>query len=126
MCFVSSDMEVLAEYPWSDRYTIYSRRNTTRLGLAQRVAAFVALPLQSSEVQFQRKLHDTRIVDLPDTDHTGRPQPRVRLRLRYDDKPRISFTGLASFVVTSELGIHRVLTGDAHFEQVGLGFIRLP
>jgi predicted nucleic acid-binding protein len=49
-----------------------------------------------------------------------------RLRLRYDDKPRISFTDLTSFVVMRELGIHHVLTGDAHFEQVGLGFIRLP
>jgi predicted nucleic acid-binding protein len=49
-----------------------------------------------------------------------------RLWLRYDDKPRISFTDLTSFVVMGELGIHRVLTGDAHFEQVGLGFTRLP
>jgi predicted nucleic acid-binding protein len=49
-----------------------------------------------------------------------------RLRLRYDDKPRISFTDLTSFVVMRELEIHRVLTGDAHFEQVGLGFVRLP
>jgi predicted nucleic acid-binding protein len=49
-----------------------------------------------------------------------------RLRLRYRDKPRISFTDLTSFVVMRELGLRRVLTGDAHFEQVGMGFIRLP
>jgi len=49
-----------------------------------------------------------------------------RLRLRYRDKPRISFTDLTSFVVMSELGIHHALTGDAHFEQVGMGFARLP
>jgi predicted nucleic acid-binding protein len=49
-----------------------------------------------------------------------------RLRLRYDHKPRISFTDLTSFVVMRELGIYRVLTGDAHFEQVGLGFIQPP
>jgi predicted nucleic acid-binding protein len=48
------------------------------------------------------------------------------LRLRYRDKPRISFTDLASFVVMRELGLTRVLTGDAHFEQVGLGFRRVP
>lgn len=49
-----------------------------------------------------------------------------RLRLRYHDKPRISLTDLTSFVVMSELGLQQVLTGDAHFEQVGLGFVRLP
>lgn len=49
-----------------------------------------------------------------------------RLRMRYRDKPRISFTDLTSFVVMRELGLHHVLTGDAHFEQVGLGFVRRP
>jgi predicted nucleic acid-binding protein len=49
-----------------------------------------------------------------------------RLRLRYQDKPRISFTDLTSFVVMRELGLRLVATGDAHFEQVGLGFSRLP
>ena len=49
-----------------------------------------------------------------------------RLRLRYRDKPRISFTDLTSFVVMRELGLRNALTGDAHFEQVGMGFRRLP
>ena len=49
-----------------------------------------------------------------------------RLRLRYRDKPRISFTDLTSFVVMRELGLQQVLSGDAHFEQVGMGFTRLP
>ncbi len=48
-----------------------------------------------------------------------------RLRLRYRDKPRISFTDLTSFVVMRELGLKQVLTADAHFEQVGMGFTRL-
>jgi len=48
------------------------------------------------------------------------------LRLRYRDKPRISFTDLTSFVVMKELGLKRVLTEDAHFVQVGLGFERVP
>jgi predicted nucleic acid-binding protein len=49
-----------------------------------------------------------------------------RLRLRYRDKPRISFTDLTSFVVMRELGLRQVLTGDVHFAQVGMGFVRLP
>ena len=49
-----------------------------------------------------------------------------RLRLRYHDKPRISFTDLTSFVVMRELGLRHVLTGDTHFEHVGMGFVRLP
>lgn len=49
-----------------------------------------------------------------------------RLRLRYRDKPRISFTDLTSFVVMRERSIEAVITGDAHFEHAGLGFRRLP
>jgi predicted nucleic acid-binding protein len=49
-----------------------------------------------------------------------------RLRLRYRDKPRISFTDLTSFVVMRELGLRHALTAAAHFEQVGMGFVRLP
>ena len=44
------------------------------------------------------------------------------LRLRFQDKPRISFTDLSSMVVMEALNIRYVLTGDAHFGQVGMGF----
>jgi predicted nucleic acid-binding protein len=49
-----------------------------------------------------------------------------KLRLRYRDKPRFSFTDLTSLVVMRELGLRRVITGDAHFEQAGLGFSLVP
>jgi predicted nucleic acid-binding protein len=49
-----------------------------------------------------------------------------RLRLRYRDKPRISFTDLTSFVVMREVGLREALTADAHFEQVGMGLARVP
>lgn len=48
------------------------------------------------------------------------------LRRKYDDKPDISFTDLASMVVMQELDLQDVLTGDAHFEHVGMGFRRRP
>jgi uncharacterized protein len=49
-----------------------------------------------------------------------------KLRLRYRDKPKFSFTDLTSFAVMRELGLRRVITGDAHFEQAGLGFSLAP
>lgn len=44
------------------------------------------------------------------------------LRVRYHDKPDISFVDLTSMVVMQDLGIADVFTGDAHFLQVNLGF----
>jgi predicted nucleic acid-binding protein len=58
-------------------------------------------------------------------DETRFAQAQI-LRLKYLDKPQISFTDLTSMVVMQELGISHVLTEDAHFIQVGLGFERLP
>lgn len=50
----------------------------------------------------------------------------MALRLKFADKPRISFTDLTSMVVMKELGISEVLTADSHFVQVGMGFHILP
>jgi len=44
------------------------------------------------------------------------------LRLRYLDKPQISFTDLTSALIMQEFNIQRILTEDAHFAQIGLGF----
>jgi len=44
------------------------------------------------------------------------------MRLKYDDKPAISFTDLTSMAVMLELGLTQILTGDAHFTHVGLSF----
>ena len=49
-----------------------------------------------------------------------------RLRLKYHDKPKVSFTDLTSFVVMKELRIRRVLTADAHFEHAQMGFELQP
>ena len=45
-----------------------------------------------------------------------------QLRLRYQDKPAISFTDLTSMVVMQEFEILKILTEDNHFTQVGSGF----
>ena len=48
------------------------------------------------------------------------------LRLKLQDKPNISFTDLSSMSVMAALEISMVLTGDAHFTHVGMGFQILP
>jgi predicted nucleic acid-binding protein len=48
------------------------------------------------------------------------------LRLRYHDKPDISFTDLTTMVLMQDLGITDIFTGDAHFQQVNLSFRLFP
>jgi len=48
------------------------------------------------------------------------------LRQKYDDKPKISFTDFTSMVVMQDLGLTDIFTGDAHFQQVNLGFRLYP
>lgn len=48
------------------------------------------------------------------------------LRIKFKDKPRISFTDLTSMVVMQELGVSEILIEDAHFGQVGMGFRQVP
>ena len=48
------------------------------------------------------------------------------LRLRFQDKPRISFTDLTSMVVMGEFGLSGILTEDDHFTHVGMGFRKVP
>lgn len=48
------------------------------------------------------------------------------LRLRFRDKPKISFTDLTTMAVMEELRVARIVTEDEHFRQVGLGFELIP
>jgi uncharacterized protein len=50
----------------------------------------------------------------------------VRLRVKYKDKPEISFTDFTSMVVMRESRAKRILTEDRHFAQVGMGFELVP
>lgn len=47
------------------------------------------------------------------------------LRIKFQDKPRISFTDLTSMVVMAEREITSILTEDDHFDQVGMGFHKI-
>ncbi len=46
----------------------------------------------------------------------------VALRIKFEDKPQISFTDLSSIMVMKELSISKILTADAHFGHVGMNF----
>ena len=48
------------------------------------------------------------------------------LRMRWRDKPLISFTDLTTMILMQELRIIRIVTADDHFRHVGLGFELLP
>lgn len=48
------------------------------------------------------------------------------LRVRLNDKARISFTDLSSMIVMQEREVASVLSEDKHFVQVGLGFQLAP
>ena len=45
-----------------------------------------------------------------------------KLRKRFSDKPKISFTDITSMVLMKEQGIESIFTEDDHFIQVGMGF----
>jgi predicted nucleic acid-binding protein len=48
------------------------------------------------------------------------------LRQKYHDKPGISFVDFTSMVVMQDLSLTDIFTGDAHFQQVNLGFRPVP
>ncbi len=50
----------------------------------------------------------------------------TRLRLKYKDKPLISFTDFTSMVVMAEEEIKSVLTEDDHFIYIESGFKKVP
>ncbi len=60
------------------------------------------------------------------TIHAARFREATRLRLKFRDKPGISFTDFTSMVVMQELELKRILTEDRHFAQVGMSFELVP
>jgi len=88
---------------------------------------YLRLDAESARVMMDRLLgwHDVGVIKIILVNE-ALFQRTVSLRRRYQDKPDISFTDLTSMVVMQELSITDVLTGDAHFEHVGLGLRRAP
>lgn len=53
-------------------------------------------------------------------------QKAKRLRFKFDDKPRISFTDFTSMLVMQEKRLTRIVTEDEHFTHVGMGLQKMP
>ncbi|MBI3796088.1 MAG: hypothetical protein HY268_03845 [Deltaproteobacteria bacterium] len=49
-----------------------------------------------------------------------------RLRLKFQDKPLISFTDLTSAVIVQERRLRQILTEDDHFTYLGMGLQKVP
>ena len=88
---------------------------------------FAAAPFPQAR-RFAEAILQASEAGLVDIEHVTRERfdAAWRMRLRYRDKPRISFTDLISFVVMKEMGLTSVISGDAHFGHAGLGFRLLP
>jgi predicted nucleic acid-binding protein len=101
---------------------------TTDYVLDETITRLFTVSRFTSARRFLEGVFEASQQGLLDIEHVTPERFRIawRLRNRYKDKPRISFTDLTSFAVMRELGLQHVLTGDAHFEQVGMGFIRRP
>ena len=88
---------------------------------------FKRLPFEKAWEEHQQ-IESARRNDFLDVVWIGRERfdRAIQLRRRYSDKPDVSFTDLTSMVVMQEFDLRDVLTGDAHFEHVGMGFRRQP
>jgi len=101
---------------------------TTDYVLDETIARLFARVAFANARRFCEAIFESSQLGLVDIEHVTPERFRSawRMRSKYRDKPAISFTDMTSFVVMRELGISRVVTGDAHFEHVGLGFQKLP
>ncbi len=110
----------------------YARRGglwvTTDYVLDETITRLFALRPFSEAAKFCDGIFRARKLGLLTVERISEERFRkaYRLRLRYKDKPRISFTDLTSFAVMQDLNIAYVLTRDAHFLQAQLGFQTLP
>ena len=89
----------------------FKKRNNVRVPFA---AARESMELLAASVE------EGSLISIPISG--ARFKAAQSLRIRYQDKPTISFTDLTSMVVMQEFNVQKILTEDSHFTQVGLGF----
>jgi len=143
---MASEQVFIDTWAWlvlsNDRDPAFAALSRMRASASKRIGAWVTTDYVLCETitrlfparhfasagRFMSGVFDACRLGFVDLEHiTGeRFTEAYNLRLRFHDKPRISFTDLTSFVVMRELRIRQVLTGDAHFEHAGMAFVRLP
>jgi predicted nucleic acid-binding protein len=99
------------DYVLDETFTLFFKRLSSFK--AQSSADLILNAIYDGQIQLERISPD-------------RFQTTCEFRKRFQDKPSISFTDLSSMVVMQELDIQHILTGDAHFTHVNLGFLVIP
>ena len=92
------------------------------------------LTLLFRRVPFKEAKDSLEVIDLAITEGylrleritAERFEKAKELRMKFKDKPRISFTDLTTMVIMTEIGITDIITEDDHFSQVGMGFQKIP
>ncbi len=107
----ASGIIVTTDYIFDEVYTLLFKR--VPFDRAQKAAEIISEAIKSGYITFEWIT-------------PKRFEMAQKLRIKFDDKPDISFTDLTSMVVMQELNMTKILTGDAHFTHVGMGFILLP
>ena len=100
-----------SDYVLDETFTLLFRR--TPFEVAAEAMEKINEATQSGYLFLERINHD-------------RFEKAKRMRLKYKDKPLISFTDLTSMAIMKEQGISRVLTDDEHFLHLGMDFIKVP
>jgi uncharacterized protein len=105
-----------------------ARYVTSDFVLAETITPLFAVLNFAQAEQFMRTVFQAIQSGRYVLEHVGaaRFEAAWRMRLKYHDKPDISFVDFTSMVIMQELGISEVFTGDQDFRQVGLGFRLVP
>jgi len=99
------------DYVLDETFTLLFRRTTTEKAIE--ALAEISESIEKGYVILERITDD-------------RFEKTKKLRLKYQDKPLISFTDLTSIIVMSEEEIEIILTEDTHFIYIEAGFQKVP
>jgi predicted nucleic acid-binding protein len=110
-CRLTGNSIYTTDYVLDETFTLLFRR--------------LPLPLAEESVEYLDKAIGRGYLNLEWVSPERFEEAKV-LRLRFRDKPKMSFTDLTSMVIMREIGVTSILTDDDHFMQIGMGFKKMP